>query len=50
MRFQKNGLLSLLDVHPAGLIDGDFGLPAVECLQTWEDLGRSGMPFAAKSP
>src|SRR5258708_5475063 len=48
--FQKNGMLSVLDVHPAGLIDGDFGLPAVECLQTWEDLGRSGMPFDAKSP
>jgi hypothetical protein len=49
--FQRNGQLSVLDVHAGGWIqEGAFELPSLENLQTWEDWGRSQMPPVPKSP
>jgi hypothetical protein len=37
--FQKNGKLSILEVYEMDVIEGDWGFPVYESLQTWEDVG-----------
>jgi hypothetical protein len=42
--FQKDGRLSSLEVYETfDPIEGEWGLPVFDSLQTWEDLGRSTM-------
>ena len=41
--FQKSGKLSILEVYSLDIIDGKWGFPVYESLQTWEEMGRSTM-------
>jgi hypothetical protein len=41
--FQKHGKLSTLEVYSLDTIEGEWGFPVYESLQTWEDMGRSSM-------
>jgi hypothetical protein len=41
--FQKGGRLSILEVYSMDIIEGEWGFPVYESLQTWEDMGRSSM-------
>ena len=41
--FQKEGKLSILEVYSLDIIEGDWGFPVYDSLQTWEDMGRSTM-------
>jgi hypothetical protein len=39
--FQKGGRLSILEVYSLDVIEGDWGFPVYESLQTWESAGLS---------
>jgi len=41
--FQDAGRLSLLEAYSMDVIEGEWGFPVYESLQTWEDFGRSTM-------
>ena len=41
--FQRDGKLSILEVYSMDVIEGEWGFPVYESLQTWEDMGRSSM-------
>ena len=41
--FQKAGKLSILEIYSRDIIEGDWGFPVYESLQTWEEVGRSTM-------
>jgi hypothetical protein len=41
--FQKHGKLSILEVYSLDIIEGDWGFPVYESLQTWENVGLSTM-------
>jgi len=39
--FQKAGRLSILEVYSMDIIEGHWGFPVFDSLQTWEGVGRS---------
>jgi len=41
--FQKGGKLSILEVYALDIIEGYWGFPVYESMQTWESLGQSTM-------
>jgi hypothetical protein len=41
--FQDHGKLSILEMYSLDILEGDWGFPVYESLQTWEDFGRSTM-------